>query len=146
VFKILIPLDGSAEALAAVHHVLECVGAGMRVRCVLANVQESASLYELVTAHDPEVLQRVADEAGHDLLRPALQLLAAAGVQVDTEVVQTGEVADALLDVADRHGVNAIFMGAGAAGLADRVLGSVTIDLVQAAPVPVTVVRPRESA
>jgi nucleotide-binding universal stress UspA family protein len=88
----------------------------------------------------------VADEAGHDLLRPALQLLAAAGVQVDTEVVQTGEVADALLDVADRHGVNAIFMGAGAAGLADRVLGSVTIDLVQAAPVPVTVVRPRESA
>ena len=31
-----------------------------------------------------------------------------------------------------------------ALGLADRMLGSVTLDLVQDAPVPVTVVRPAE--
>jgi nucleotide-binding universal stress UspA family protein len=95
----------------------------------------------VVTAPDPAVLQRVADAAGRALLKPAQQLLAAAGVAFEQEVVQTGEVAQALLDVAERHGVHAIVMGAGASGLSDRVLGSVSLDLVRAAPVPVTVVR-----
>jgi nucleotide-binding universal stress UspA family protein len=139
--KVLIPIDGSPESLAAVHHVLRLVGAGLRLRCVLANVQESATLYELVTAHDPAVLQRVAEQAGRDLLKPAQQLLAAAGVPCESEVVQTGEVANALMDVADRYAVDAIVMGAGASGLGDRVLGSVSLDMVRAAPVPVTVVR-----
>jgi nucleotide-binding universal stress UspA family protein len=139
--KVLIPIDGSPESLAAVHHVLRLVGAGLRLRCVLANVQESASLYELVTAHDPAVLQRVAEQAGRDLLKPAQQLLAAAGVACESEVVQTGEVANALIDAADRYAVDAIVMGAGASGLGERVLGSVSLDLVRTAPVPVTVVR-----
>jgi nucleotide-binding universal stress UspA family protein len=139
--KVLIPCDGSPESLAAVHHVLRLVGAGLRLRCVLVNVQESASLYELVTAHDPAVLQRVAEQAGRDLLRPAQQLLAAAGVACESEIVQTGEVAQALVDAADRYSVDAIVMGAGASGLGDRVLGSVSLDLVRTAPMPVTVVR-----
>jgi nucleotide-binding universal stress UspA family protein len=139
--KVLIPLDGSPESLAAVHHVLRLVGGGLRLRCVLVNVQESASLYELVTAHDPAVLQRVAEQAGRDLLKPAQQLLAAAGVACESEIVQTGEVAQALVDAADRYSVDAIVMGAGASGLGDRVLGSVSLDLVRTAPMPVTVVR-----
>ncbi len=139
--KVLIPIDGSPESLAAVHHVLRLVGAGLRLRCVLVNVQESASLYELVTAHDPAVLQRVAEQAGRDLLKPAQQLLAAAGVACEHEIVQTGEVAQALVDAADRYSVDAIVMGAGASGLGDRVLGSVSLDLVRTAPMPVTVVR-----
>ncbi len=56
-------------------------------------------------------------------------------------MVQTGEVANALIDVADRYPVDAIVMGAGASGLGERGLGSVSLDLVRAAPVPVTVVR-----
>ena len=40
----------------------------------------------------------------------------------------------------------AIVMGAGTSGLADRMLGSVTLDLVQDAPVPVTVVHPNRQA
>ena len=72
--RILIPIDGTEPSLAAVHHVLALVGAGLKARFVLANVQEGANLYELVTAHDPEVLQRVADGAGRDLLKPALGL------------------------------------------------------------------------
>lgn len=139
--RVLIPVDGSPASLAAVHHVLRLSGAGLRLRCVLANVQQSANLYELVTAHDPAVLHRVAEQAGRDLLKPAQQLLAAAGLPCETEVVQTGEVAQALLDVAERHAVDAIVVGADASGLGDRVLGSVSLDLVRAAPVPVTVVR-----
>ncbi|MBX3609640.1 MAG: universal stress protein [Hydrogenophaga sp.] len=139
--KILIPLDGTPQAMSAVHHVLTLVGAGLKARCVLINVQESASLYEVVTAHDPAVLQRVAQEAGRDQIKPAQQLLSAAGVPHEHEVVLMGDVAQALRDAAERHDVQSIVMGAGASGLAKRVLGSVTLDLVQWAPVPVTVVR-----
>lgn len=140
-FRILIPIDGTAESLTAVRHVLTLVGGGLRARCVLANVQPGANLYELVVARDPGVLQRVAEEAGRDLLKPALQLLNAAGVGTEVEVVHQGEVGPALLDLAERHGVDAIVMGAAAAGVTDRVLGSVTLDLVQNARVPITVVR-----
>ena len=114
--KILIPIDGTEPSLAAVHHVLTLVGAGLRARFVLANVQEGANLYELVTAHDPEVLQRVADGAGRDLLKPALGLLAAAGQTVETVVLQ-GDVTQALIGLVESHGVDAIVMGAGTSGL-----------------------------
>ena len=43
--RILIPIDGSPAAMAAVRHVLLLVGRGLRARCVLANVQAGANLY-----------------------------------------------------------------------------------------------------
>lgn len=138
--KILIPIDGSEQALAAVHHALALVGAGLKARFLLANVQDGANLYEIVTAHDPDVLARVAEGAGRDLLKPAQALLTAAGQPVEVLVLR-GDVVPALAGLVESHGVEAIFMGAGASGLSDRVLGSVTLDLVQTAPVPVTVVR-----
>lgn len=140
--RILIPVDGTAASLAAVHHALALVGAGLKARFVLANVQDGANLYEIVTAHDPDVLQRVADGAGRDLLRPALALLGAAGLAAEPVVLQ-GDVTQALLGVVESHAIDAIVMGASPGGLADRMLGSVTLDLVQASPVPVTVVRER---
>ena len=54
--KLLIPVDGSALSLEAVRHVLKLSQAGLDVELLLANVQESASLYEMVVAHDPAVL------------------------------------------------------------------------------------------
>ena len=54
--KILIAVDGSALSLDAVHHVLRLVQDGLRVSVVLANVQEPASLYELVVSRDPDLI------------------------------------------------------------------------------------------
>ncbi|MBE0586653.1 MAG: universal stress protein, partial [Hydrogenophaga sp.] len=57
--KILIPVDGSEHALLAVRHALRLVSAGLKARFVVANVQETATLYELMVAHDPAVLEQV---------------------------------------------------------------------------------------
>ena len=65
---------------------MHLVGNGMAASFVLANVQEPATLYEMVTAHDPEVLDRVAAEAGEHLLQPAEALLRAAGVPFESEI------------------------------------------------------------
>ena len=62
--RILIAVDGSELALDAVHHALELVQAGLRAEFVLANVQEPASLYELVVSRDPDRIAAASLEAG----------------------------------------------------------------------------------
>jgi nucleotide-binding universal stress UspA family protein len=139
--NILIPVDGSSHALLAVHHALRLVQAGLRARFVVANVQETATLYEMVVAHDPVVLEQVNEEAGLDLMRPALALMAAAGQTVVQEVA-TGDPANTLIDIIERQGCDAVVMAAGTGGgLRAVLLGSVTQHLVDHSPVPVTVVR-----
>lgn len=143
--KILIPVDGSSHALLAVHHVLRLVGAGLKARALVANVQEAANLYELVVAHDPAVLQKVSEAAGRDLVRPAVALLGAAGVQVEVAVA-SGDPAQQLVELLESHGCDAIVMSTRGSGLRAAVLGSVSQDLVQRSPVPVTLVRVPEDA
>lgn len=139
--NILIPVDGSSHALLAVDHAVRLVHAGLRARFVLANVQASATLYELVVAHDPAVLERVNESAGLDLMRPAMALLEAAGLQVVQEVA-TGDPANTLIDIVERQGCDAVIMAAGSdGGLRAAVLGSVSQHMVDHSPVPVTVVR-----
>ena len=62
--KILLPVDGSELSLEAVRFALRLLLAGLHGDAVLANVQEAANLYELLVAHDPEVIDRVSAEAG----------------------------------------------------------------------------------
>jgi nucleotide-binding universal stress UspA family protein len=138
--KILIPIDGSSHALLAVHHALRLVGAGLKARFVVANVQASANLYEMVVAHDPGVLQKVSESAARDLLRPAVALLSAAGVQVESAMA-SGDAAQQLAEIIERHGCDAVFMSTHGGGLRSAVLGSVSQEMVQRSPVPVTLVR-----
>ena len=138
--KILLPTDGSEQSLQAVHHALRLVGAGLKARFVVANVQESATLYEMVVAHDPQVLQKVSEGAARDLMKPAAALLSAAGQPVELDV-STGDPAQMLSEAAERHGCDAIIMSTHGGGLRSAVLGSVSQELVQLTTVPVTLVR-----
>jgi nucleotide-binding universal stress UspA family protein len=140
-FNILIPIDGSTHSLLAVRHAMRLVEAGLRARFVVANVQESATLYELVVAHDPAVLDKVNAAAGLDLVRPAVTMLEAVGLRV-TQEVATGDPAHTLIDILERQACDAVVMAAGTGGsLRAALLGSVTQYLVDHSPVPVTVVR-----
>ena len=87
--NILIPVDGSSHALLAVNHAMRLVHSGLRAHFVVANVQESATLYEMVVAHDPAVLEKVNEEAGLDLMRPAMALMEAAGLAVEERRMMT---------------------------------------------------------
>jgi len=140
--KILIPTDGSAHAMQAVHHALHLVGSGLKARFVVANVQEGANLYELVTAHDPVVLQQVNEGASRDLMRDAVALLSAAGQAVEQDFA-TGDPAHALMDILERQNCQAIIMTTHGAGLRASVMGSVSQEVVQRSAVPVTLVKPR---
>ena len=138
--KILLPVDGSAPAHAAVQHALQLVSEGLKASFVLANVQEPASLYEVVTAHDPDVIREVRGAAGADLLAPAEALLDAAGVDYESEVAG-GDPAHLLVEIAERYGCDAIVMGArGMGGFRSSLIGSVSHAVLDASPIPVTIV------
>lgn len=139
--KIFLPVDGSVAALNAVHHAVQLVRAGLKASFVLANVQEPPSLYEVVTMHDPAVLDQVRAEAGADLLRAAEAMLDAAGLAFESEVAG-GEPGHVLVDLLENYGCDAVVMGAHGAGESSAPLGSVVLALLHKSPVPVTVVHP----
>ena len=140
--KILLPTDGSPRSLDAVHHALYLVSCGLKARFVGANVQAPATLYEVVVAHDPNVIQKVSEAAAHDLMRPALKILQAAGHQPETATA-SGDTAHLLLEILENHGCQAVIMSArGGSDSSDVSPGSVAQTLLDTCPVPVTVVKP----
>ncbi len=142
--KLLIPVDGSELALEALTHAMGWVAHGLQATLVLANVQEPASFYELVTLHDQAAIERLADAAGRDALAPAVALAQGADVPFEGVVV-VGDVVPMLLEVLEAHGCDGVVMGSHGHGVVGRAwLGSVSQAMLEAAPVPVTVVKPPE--
>ena len=142
--KILLPVDGSALSLDAVRFAIRMVRGGLRADAVLANVQEPANLYELLVAHDPEVINKVSDEAGRHTLQSAMALLDAAGVQYECEVAK-GDPAHTIIDIAERFACDMVVMGArGNSALRSAMMGSVSNEVLHASPVPVVIVKPVE--
>ena len=138
--KILLPVDGSPAALAAVRHALALVREGLQADFVLANVQEPASLYEMVVVHDPDEIEKLRSDAGAELLAPAEALLEAAGLSYESEVAG-GQPATVLVELLENYGCEAVVMGAQGAGSG---AGSVALALLEHSPVPVTLVRAPE--
>lgn len=139
--KILLPFDGSAMALEAVRFVIRMAADGLDASVVLANVQEPASLYELMVAHDPEVIEQASAAAGTNTLQAARVLLDAAGLAYEQEVA-SGDPAHTLVDILENYGCDLVVMGAsGTSALRSALLGSVSNEVLHAAGVPVMIVK-----
>lgn len=140
--KILLPIDGSEAALDAVRFALRLAREGLTLHCVLGNVQEPATLYEMVVAHDAEVLQQVSGAAGLHALAPAEALLRAAGIEPEVEVA-SGDPGHVLAEMAERFECDMIVISArGMGALRQALVGSVSQSVLHAARVPVLVVKP----
>ena len=132
--KILLATDGSPAALNAVRHALNLRAQGLEASFVLVNVQAPASLYEVVTAHDADVIRQVRSDAGADLLAPAEAALQRAGAEFESEVAG-GDAGHVIRELAEIYGCDAVVLGA-----TDGV-GSVAQDVLDHCPLPVTLVR-----
>lgn len=139
--KILVPVDGSEPALDAVRHALKLKRAGLKASFVLATVQEPIYAYEMMLAPDAEVLERVTGAVGSRALEGAEALFKAAGEPFEREIA-SGFAANTLVEVAERHGCDAIVMGArGLGALRSALLGSVSQAVLHVSKVPVTIVK-----
>ena len=138
---ILLPVDGSEISLEAVRFAIRMAGDGLNTSVVLANVQEPSTLYELVVAHDPQVLEQVSASAGAHTLQAAQALLDEAGISYECEVT-SGDPAHSLIDILERFGCDLVVMGAsGTSSLRSALLGSVSNEVLHAAGVPVMIVK-----
>lgn len=139
--KILVPVDGSTASLDAVQHALRLLAEGLRASLVLANVQEPASLWELLRVHDAEAIEAISRSAGEHSLQDAAALCRAAGAEFELEIA-SGEPATTLHDIAEEHGCELVVMGARGKGETPGTrLGSVAHALLHDAALPVTIVR-----
>ncbi len=143
--KILLPVDGSELSMAAVRFAVGLVRQGLQADVVLANVQEPASLYELVVAHDADMIERISAEAGAHALEPAQALLDQAGIAYESEVAK-GDPAHTWIDILERYGCELVVMGARGQGtLRSALLGSVANEVLHASGVPVMIVKPAQA-
>ncbi len=139
--KILLPVDGSEAALDAVRHALHLQREGLRASFVLATVQEPTYAFEMMLAPDADVLERVTGAVGARALKSAEALFEAAGLAFEREI-GSGDPAPTLLEIAQRCGCEAIVIGArGRGALRSALLGSVSQAVLQASPLPVTIVK-----
>ncbi|HCY16890.1 MAG: universal stress protein UspA [Curvibacter sp. GWA2_64_110] len=142
--KILLPVDGSDISLEAVRFAVRLARDGLDASVVLANVQEPASLYEMLVAHDAEVLDRISAEAGVHAMMQAEALLQQAGIAYEREVAK-GDPAHTLVDILENYGCDLVVMGARGQGtLRSALLGSVSHEVLHAAGVPVMIVKPAQ--
>ena len=140
--KLLIPVDGSELSLEAVRFAVRVLLAGLRGEVVLANVQEPANLYELIVAHDPELIDQASADAGVHALQGARALLDAAEVAYECEVAK-GDPAHTIIDISERFACDLIVMGArGTSALRSAMLGSVSNEVLHASAIPVMIVKP----
>ena len=142
--KILLPVDGSEVALEAVREALRLLHGGLRASFVLANVQEPATLYEIVRAHDAQVIEHVSDAAGRHALEVAQQMLRAGGAEFDSEI-GSGDPGHTLVEIAEAFDCDMVIISARGVGMTgSAVLGSVANSVLHGAQMPVLIVKQPE--
>ena len=141
--KILIPVDGSRQALDALAHALYLQREGLQASFVLAAVQEPIYGIEMMLPANASLVDRLSGAMGERALAEAEDLCKAAGLTFEREI-GSGEPATVLLDIATRFGCEAIIMGArGRGALRSALLGSVSQAVLQLTTIPVTIVKHR---
>jgi len=139
--KILLPVDGSEGSSRAARHVagLAAMVPGLEVH--LVSVQPPGNDWVVRRMLKAEEIAGMEREWAEAALGPAREILRAAGVACKEHMVQ-GEVAQTIARLATELGCDQIVMGTrGQSALSGLLLGSVAIEVLHLADVPVTLVK-----
>lgn len=138
--RVLVPVDGSENALRAVRHVAKLARGREPVEIHLINVQPSlrggvATFVGSKTVRDYHV------EEAQKSLASAKAELDKAGIPYDVHIC-VGNAGEQIVAFAESLKCDSIVMGTrGLGGFAGAVLGSVSNDVIQRANIPITLVK-----
>jgi nucleotide-binding universal stress UspA family protein len=150
--KILIPTDGSAlSAQAANASITFARSVGAEVVALHVGQPFAATIgfdgMAAAYAITDEDYEKATAEQAKKYLQAIVDRADTAGVKVTNDSVTNFNVADGIVDAAQNHGCDLIFMGShGRSGLSRLLLGSVTAKVLSLAHVAVLVYRVKEEA
>lgn len=140
--KILLPIDGTPLSLHQVRFAIQLALQGLKAEFLLANVQEPANFYEIITARDPAALQDLATAAGRDLLAPAIQMFQASGLPHEVMILHDSAPIQGMLDLIETQNCNMVIIAEHNPDILHRWgLNSSASRLARVAPVPVLSVK-----
>jgi nucleotide-binding universal stress UspA family protein len=138
---VLVPLDGSPLAEEALEHAFETFDCPITVVNVVLPFDAPMSEGGLLGADDERL--DAAREYAENVIKLAGERAAEADRPVEV-IIETGDPADAILQVVEEQNVDHIVMGGHSEDtnrVARRLLGTVATAVVGESPVPVTVVK-----
>lgn len=140
--KILIPVDGSANAQRAVDHVIGNIAAFKeQPQLLLLNVQWNVATGNVKLFINRETIDDYYREEGVAALQRAREALDAAALPYQYHI-SVGTPADAIVKYANEQGVDQIVMGRqGQGGLQALLLGSVVNKVLHLASCPVLLIK-----
>lgn len=138
--RILVPTDGSENALRALRHAIALRDMGAAVEVHLLNVQPPVRGVAASMIPQADITDYHRDE-GMKALASSVALLESAGITPHIHI-GVGEAGAVVIAFAQRLGVDQIVMGTrGLGGVAGLLLGSVARHVAGEATVPVTLLR-----
>jgi nucleotide-binding universal stress UspA family protein len=138
---VLVPVDGSDPADAALDHAFEQFGDDDVTALYVMDPVDGATTWGPGSAGD---WLTTAEESAETVLETAQERAAAADRETRTDSV-VGRPARAIVEYADEHDVDHVVIGShGRDGISRVLLGSVAETVIRRSPVPVTVVRHRD--
>lgn len=139
--KLLVPTDGSDNALRAVRHVVALAERGVKAEVVLLNVQPPVMSGEVGQVAPIEIAEDKRAMAAGSAVAKARAALDAGGVPVTVHEA-IGTAAKEIAAAAERYQCDGIVMGRRGLGtLASLLMGSVSEQVLRLARVPVTLVK-----
>ncbi|HYD96254.1 MAG TPA: universal stress protein [Noviherbaspirillum sp.] len=138
--KILVPCDGSDNALRAVRHAASLAKLIQGTEIELLNVQDPVLLRDHVTRSALEIERMQADEAGR-VLHPARRVLEAERIPYQVRRRSGTPASEIAQQVHESH-CDAVVMGTRGLGpVASLMIGSVAMRVIHLVDVPVTLIK-----
>ena len=142
---ILVAADGSATSDKALNEAIN-LAKDQHASLKIVYTIDDASIFTAADVPDAVGIEQSWIEAGHKILDTAKQKADAAGVEVETKLLQTdimGEkIADAIVNEAKSWPADLLVAGThGRRGLAHLLMGSVAEGIVRVSPVPPLLIR-----
>ncbi|WP_041679548.1 universal stress protein [Cupriavidus necator] len=143
--KILVPVDGSECALAAVRHAAFLYREGSVAEIVLVNVQPPLERSRARAFHSLQRLRDVESRGGEAALCEAQEILEDSGVPY-VPIIALGPLAETIARTAEENNCDGILLGTGLwSGITSFVGGGLPAGVMRRTSVPLTVIKARGS-
>lgn len=140
--KLLIPIDGSDNALRSLDYSLKLAKETGRVAIHLLTVHPEPVIYgEIQIYVSTQKFEELQEQHSRDILAPAEAAAKAAGVPCESEVI-TGDTALTIVRRAEELQCDGIVMGTrGLSAIGNLVMGSIATKVIHLTKLPVTLIK-----